>query len=184
LNAASTRPQCTLKQKRYKVVPTNVSAADVVFSDPLHAIGNQGTNEVYFARLDQVEPAATRTVYGKLDQGALKQPMLAPKPVHLGKADTVALQQRLIEDYNRGKRPGMVGLKGANPGYHPTLAEHHQNKEAIFGERLLSCKPHRHPPAHMRKAAPSHLRAPSHLSRRSADRKRAHGREAGGDYRG
>ena len=95
MNAASTRPQCTLKQKRYKVVPTNVSAADVVFSDPLHAIGNQGTNEVYFARLDQVEPAATRTVYGKLDQGALKQPMLAPKPVHLGKADTVALQQRL-----------------------------------------------------------------------------------------
>ena len=115
-----------------------MSAADVVFSDPLHAIGNQGTNEVYFARLDQIEPAATRTVYSKLDRGALPKPIFAPKPVRLGKADTVALQESLIADYNAGRRPGMVGLKGAMPGYFPKLDEHFQNRKAIFGERLLS----------------------------------------------
>lgn len=138
MNAASTRPQATLKSKRYKVVPTQVTPLDVVFSEPLHAVGNLSTSEVYFARLDQIEPAATRTVYSKLDRGALPKPIFAPKPVRLGKADTVALQESLIADYNAGRRPGMVGLKGAMPGYFPKLDEHFQNRKAIFGERLLS----------------------------------------------
>ena len=138
MTAASTRPQCTLRSGKYKAVPIKLDRADVHFSDPLHAVGNLQTKEVYFAVLSTIEPPTTRTVYGKLDKSALPVPLLAAKPAHLGKADTMALQDWLLVQHNNGERPGMIGLKGTNPGYHPMLHEHHQNKEAIFGERLLS----------------------------------------------
>tara|TARA_B100000795_G_scaffold220091_1_gene174507 strand:- start:1358 stop:1753 length:396 start_codon:yes stop_codon:yes gene_type:complete len=123
LTAASTRPQCTLRSGKYKAVPIKLDRADVHFSDPLHAVGNLQTKEVYFAVLSTIEPPTTRTVYGKLDKSALPVPLL---------------QDWLLVQHNNGERPGMIGLKGTNPGYHPMLHEHHQNKEAIFGERLLS----------------------------------------------
>ncbi len=123
MTAASTRPQCTLRSGKYKAVPIKLDRADVHFSDPLHAVGNLQTKEVYFAVLSTIEPPTTRTVYGKLDKSALPVPLL---------------QDWLLVQHNNGERPGMIGLKGTNPGYHPMLHEHHQNKEAIFGERLLS----------------------------------------------
>ena len=125
-----------MKNKRYEAVPDKVDYHEVDWSEPVWCMGNLKNDEGYFTDWMKVEPIETRKLYADLDTADLAQPILAAKPTYKGNGSQVELKRWLVAEYNAGRAPGLLGVKGKFGSLcYPSQEQHFDNKPGMIGAR-------------------------------------------------
>ena len=120
--------------KRLGSIPEPLTKEDILVKE-LTVGANMFENYLMFTDWEEL-PAEARKAYGKMDRLQLPEPILAPRPTYMGKLDTDALTDWIVDKWNKGELPKdwvTPKAKGFQGPAWPPLSAHLKNLDAARG---------------------------------------------------